>query len=165
VAIIDDHHPDVMFVHLPNVDNWGHFKGWGSPEQLDAAAEADRCVGLLLKADADAGLTDSTLVILTADHGGAGRTHGPDDPRSRTIPWILSGPRVRKGLDLTRLGGDHDIQTYDTFATACAVLDLHWSATDPVVGKFVIEAFDTGELMLSTYEPKMAPSTNPSTQP
>jgi hypothetical protein len=162
VSMIHDHRPQLMFVHLPNVDAYGHFIGWGSDEQLKAVAIADRCVGKVLQAERDANLLGSTLVIVTADHGGAGRTHGPDDPRSRWIPWIITGPHVRQNLDLTRLERNNDVQTFDTFATACAVLGLHWPITDPVVGKFMIEAFDTNELLLSTYEPRMTPSTDPS---
>ena len=159
--IIRDHKPDLMFVHLPNVDGYGHFIGWGSDEQLKAVAEADRCVGEVLQAESDAHLRNSTLIILTADHGGAGRTHGPDDPRSRWIPWIINGPHVRQNLDLTRLDRNNDVQTFDTFATACAVLGLHWPITDPVVGRFIVDAFDTKELLLSSYEPRMTPSTDP----
>ena len=163
--IVREHSPHVMFVHLPNVDAWGHYAGWGSDAQMKAVAEADRCVGLVLRAEADAKLVDSTLVILTSDHGGAGRTHGPEDARSRSIPWIVSGPHVRENFDLTLLAKNNDVQTFDTFSTACGVLGLHWPVTDPVVGKFIVEAFDTQELMLSTYEPKMIPSTNPTTLP
>jgi hypothetical protein len=165
VEILRDHKPDLMFVHFPGPDNFGHAYGWGSPAQLDEVAESDRCIGLVLNALSDADLTSSTLVIVTADHGGQGRTHGPEDTRSRTIPWIISGPHVRRGLDLTLLGHNHDIQTFDTFATACAVLGLHPPIDDPVVGRFVDEAFDTGDLLLDKYEPKMVPSTGPSTEP
>jgi len=42
----------------------------------------------------DLNLEERTLLILTADHGGAGRTHAADDARSRTIPWIIVGPGV-----------------------------------------------------------------------
>jgi len=48
--------------------------------------------------------------------------HGPDDPRSRHIPWIISGPHVRQG-DLTR-EADLVVNTEDTCATACYLLGL-----------------------------------------
>src|SRR5262249_51823273 len=93
--------PQVLFVHLPDVDLTGHHDGWGSAAQLEAVARADRAVGSLLDALARARLTDSTIVLVSADHGGAARTHGPDDPRSRFIPWIVAGPGVRSNFDLT----------------------------------------------------------------
>jgi arylsulfatase A-like enzyme len=159
--ILREHRPRLMFVHLPETDTVAHKKGWGSPEQLATVAGADACVGRLIDDLKALNLTDSTLVILTSDHGGAGRTHGPEDPRSRSIPWIVSGPHVRKNFDLTLMGHDVDVQTFDTFSTACAVLGLHAPVTEHMSGRFVEEAFDTGELMVSTFEPKMIPSTQP----
>ena len=121
--IIKDHKPDVMLVHFPSVDNTGHAIGWASPQQMQAIADADSAVGRLLKALDEADMTDSTLVIITADHGGAGKNHGPDDPRSRHIPWIAVGPHVRKHLDLTTYP-KLEVNTYDTFATACWVMGI-----------------------------------------
>ena len=123
VEMIRDHKPDVLFVHLPGVDNAGHAYGWSSPQQMKAIALADASVGRVLKAVADAGLTDQTFVLITADHGGAGRMHGPDDPRSRHIPWIAVGPGIRPDLDLT-IYGDLTIDTEDTFSTLCYLLDI-----------------------------------------
>ena len=161
-SILREHQPQLMFVHLPGVDNVGHAKGWGSDEQLEAVKQADACVGQLLATIREQKLDSETLVILTSDHGGAGRTHGPEDARSRTIPWILSGPGVRKNFDLTRLGHEHDVETYDTFATACAVLGI--PVTRRIDGKFVHQAFDTENLMLSTYQPSMQPTTKPESE-
>lgn len=115
--------PQVMFVHLPGVDTVGHAHGWGSPEQLLAVAAADRAIGRMLTALAKRGVLDSTLVLVSADHGGAGLGHGPDDPRSRHIPWILAGPGVRRDYDLTR-EADLVVHTEDTFATLCAALGI-----------------------------------------
>jgi arylsulfatase A-like enzyme len=132
---------------------------------LQAVAEADRCIGLILAALSDAGMKNSTLVIVTADHGGSGRTHGPEDTASRTIPWIISGPHVRPNFDLTLIGHQREVQTFDTFSTSCAVLGLHAPVDDPVIGRFISEAFDTGDLLLDTYEPKQVPVLGPATEP
>ena len=101
IDIIRQYKPDVMLVHLPSVDNRGHQMGWASPQQMKAIEDADTAVGKLLKVMDETGLSESTLTILTADHGGAGRNHGPDDPRSRHIPWVAIGPHIRHGVDLT----------------------------------------------------------------
>lgn len=121
--VITEMKPDVLFVHFPGVDTAGHAKGWGSPEQLAAIEEADACVGRLLAALDAAGTRSSTLIMLSADHGGAGLTHQPDDARSRTIPWITVGPGVKPGYDLTQ-SRDLLMRTEDTCATACYVLGL-----------------------------------------
>jgi arylsulfatase A-like enzyme len=133
------HPPDVLFVHLPGVDLAGHDQGWGSPRQLAAVENADRCVGRILDALRARHLLESTVVLVTADHGGAGTSHGPDDPRSRHIPWILAGPGVRPDYDLTRDAG-LVIRTEDSFATLCAVLEI--AIPDGTDGRVVAQALE-----------------------
>ena len=115
--------PQVLFVHLPGVDAAGHAAGWGSADQLAAIAAADRSIAQMLDALAARGVLDSTLVLISADHGGAGTSHGPDDPRSIVIPWIVAGPGICPELDLTT-HAKLDIRTEDTFATVCWLLGL-----------------------------------------
>jgi arylsulfatase A-like enzyme len=144
-AIIRQHRPRVMFVHLPGVDNVGHKKGWGSREQERAVEYADKAVGLVLAALDEADVLGQTVVILTADHGGAGLTHLPDDPRARHIPWIASGPGIRRGVDLT-IYPALTINTEDTFATACWLLGIPLGRE--LDGKPVAEILeDRGELL------------------
>jgi predicted AlkP superfamily pyrophosphatase or phosphodiesterase len=135
-GIVALHAPQVLFVHLPGVDAAGHHYGWGSEEQLQAVEVADRCVGRLLEALRERHLADSTVVFVSADHGGAGESHGPDDPRSRSIPWIVSGPGIRRNVDLT-LSADLNIRTEDTFATICWLLGI--LPAEPVDGHPVRE--------------------------
>lgn len=154
--ILREHKPQVMFVHLPGTDNAGHAKGWGSPEQMAAIEQADKCVGTFLTALEELKLRDSTLVIITADHGGAGRTHGPDDPRSRTIPWIVSGPGIRRNFDLTCIQ-DLDVETYDTFTTSCTMLGIPLERR--VRGKFVSQILEKQELIQQPPAPHAQPAT------
>lgn len=157
--ILRDHQPGVMFVHLPSVDNAGHAHGWGSAEQLAAVKNADASIGQLMKLLTDLDLAAHTIVIITADHGGAGRTHGPDDARSRTIPWIIAGPGIRHGFDLTLLGRGSDVYVYDTFATTAAILGI--TVRGNIDGHNVTAAFEDQELMVSTFRPSMQPATQP----
>jgi predicted AlkP superfamily pyrophosphatase or phosphodiesterase len=126
---IVDHKPNLTFVHFPMPDSVGHTKGWGSPEQIKAFERSDEAVGKVLAALTEAGLRKETLIILTADHGGAGTNHGPNDPRSRHIPWIAVGPGVRANHDLT-LDKGLTINIEDTTATACYFLGI------PLPGNF-----------------------------
>lgn len=144
VRILRDHRPEVMFVHFPGTDNVGHAKGWGTPEQMAKFAEVDRHLGTILDTLKELGLEGSTTLIISADHGGMGRVHGPDDTRARTIPWLVRGPGVRKAYDLAR-ARELDVRTEDTFATACWRLKL--PMTPNVEGKPVLPAFEGMELM------------------
>jgi predicted AlkP superfamily pyrophosphatase or phosphodiesterase len=123
VKIIEAHMPAVIFVHYPEVDSTGHAKGWGSKEQLAKIEETDGELGKLMASLDRAGIRGSTVVILSADHGGAGRSHGAEDARSRHIPWIATGPGVIKNFDLTQHAA-LEVNTEDTCATACWLLGL-----------------------------------------
>jgi predicted AlkP superfamily pyrophosphatase or phosphodiesterase len=122
-TIIADHRPQLMFIHFPDVDAAGHTNGWGSRQQATAVEKCDQALGMVVAALRRAEIWENTAIIITSDHGGAGVSHGPDDMRSRNIPWIISGPGIRRGVDLTtkdRLV----INTEDTFATACYLLNI-----------------------------------------
>jgi phosphopentomutase len=119
-----------MFVHFPDTDLAGHAKGWLSPSYLEHVAEADRAFGRLLQA-----LPRETTIILTADHGGHGTSHGSNAAEDMTIPWIVVGPRVlARGRELLK-----PVRTVDTAATVLYVLGL----TPPAAasGVVVSEAF------------------------
>lgn len=131
--------PQVLFVHLPGLDAIGHSRGWGSHEQVAGAEAVDRAFARVLRALAQSGLNDSTLIIVSADHGGAGKTHGGLDPRSRLIPWIAAGPGVKHDFDLALLPATQ-VRTEDTFATAAAWMGI--ALEKPVVGRSVDEIFE-----------------------
>ncbi len=144
VEMEEKYQPGVLFVHLPQTDNAGHKYGWASPQYMAAMHDADTCIGRILKAIDRAKLTDSTFVLVTADHGGAGRGHGPDDARSRHIPWICVGPGIAQGLDLTTYG-DLQIDTEDTFSTACYLLGI--PVLKKVEGKPITQIVERAELL------------------
>jgi len=123
VGVINAGAPDVMLLHFGDVDGAGHSFGWGSPEQLAAIHRVDAALGVVLAALKSKHLYDSTILLVTADHGGTGHWHGPNDPRARTIPWIVVGPSIRRDVDLT-MDRALNINTEDTFATLCMLLGL-----------------------------------------
>lgn len=137
--IIERDRPGLMCVHFPDGDTAGHAKGWGSPEDLAQFGRTDTQMARVLAALDRAGLRDSSLVLVSADHGGAGLSHGGDDPRSQFIPWVVAGPGVRKSFDLTRCAG-LVVRTEDTCATICWLLGL---PQQPYFdGKPVLDAFE-----------------------
>jgi predicted AlkP superfamily pyrophosphatase or phosphodiesterase len=144
VAILREHQPNVCFVHLAEVDVTGHASGWGSPEQAAALGRIDAIIATIVAAEKETNLADSTVTIITADHGGSGRDHGPDDPRAAHIPWIVFGPGIRRNYDLTR-NKDLIVNTEDTFATTCYLLAI--PLPSGLDGKPVIDIFDHTELL------------------
>lgn len=116
---LDDHRPNLMFVHIGEPDYAGHTIGWGSMVYRWAVRRADGAVERILrKADESLGEGNYT-VIVTADHGGHGRTHGTEAVQDVTIPWIAWGKGVEAGTVLPT-----GIRTFDTAATALGLLGL-----------------------------------------
>ena len=111
--------PDILFIHLPDIDTIGHSLGWMSPGQLIAVNKTDRLVGEVITALEVGDYLEQTLLIITADHGGSGFRHGSDSLEDVRIPWLAVGPGVPAGLILKR-----DIVTYDTAATVLYAFDL-----------------------------------------
>ncbi|MCC6145637.1 MAG: alkaline phosphatase [Candidatus Hydrogenedentes bacterium] len=134
VKCIQDHRPYLLFVHLDHVDAALHGAGWLTPEYFAAVAEADKLIGEIIGALKETGIYDSTLVIVTADHGGKDRGHGGATTQEIEIPWIIHGPGVRSGVEL-----EEPINTYDTAATVAYVLGL--KTPNVWTGKPVLEAF------------------------
>lgn len=124
---------DLMFVHFPEGDLAGHENGWMSREQLRTYGQDDRLFGLLLQALQTNGMYESTMIIVTSDHGGHDSTHGTNLPEDMTIPWIISGPRIVPGQLSTQ------VYIMDTAATTAFALGLplpaEWDGT-PVYEAF-----------------------------
>lgn len=124
----------VMFVHMGGVDKAGHTYGWMSDEYLAQVPVVDDDVRVLMDALRQQGLEETTLVILTADHGGLGTNHMSSHASVMTIPWIIAGPGVNAGLGLTT-----EVRIYDTTATVLWALGL--PIPEDMAGKPVREAF------------------------
>jgi len=128
--------PNLCFIHFADVDGAGHDSGWGSSEQRNAMARCDRAVGLLLGAVQAANLSGTSVMILTADHGGHGKGHGSDVPSDRTIPWICAGRGVATRREITS-----PVHVCDTAAMALYALGLQPPAT--WYGKVIPGVFPT----------------------
>ena len=120
--------PNLCFIHFGEPDAIGHEFGVDSPEKMKAFAESDTALKMLVDAVAKAGLQNSSVFILTADHGGhdfkdkSGKTrgtHGESIPDDVLIPWIAWGKGVKPGFTITA-----PVVQYDTAATALWLLGV-----------------------------------------
>lgn len=119
LALIEAGLPDILFIHLPDVDSAGHATGWMSQGQLLAISMTDGLIGDIVAALEAGGYAEQTLLIVTSDHGGTGKAHGSAAPEDTTIPWLAVGPGVPAGLSL-----EQEINIYDTAATILYALNL-----------------------------------------
>ena len=120
--------PNLCFIHFADPDTVGHKSGVGSPEQFAALAKCDLALKKIYDAVAAAGIAETSVFILTSDHGGHNivnadnktvGTHGSSDLDDVLIPWIAWGKGVRKGFTITS-----SVVTYDTAATALWLLGV-----------------------------------------
>lgn len=129
--------PNLCFIHFADPDTAGHNFGVNSPEKLAALAECDKALQIIVEAINAAGLGSSSVIILTADHGGHDRTpeeneqrkargephqpgtHGAPQRSDVVIPWIAWGTGVKKNHTITP-----PVVTYDTAATALWLLGI-----------------------------------------
>jgi arylsulfatase A-like enzyme len=111
--------PNLLFVHLGDVDRAGHASGWMSSQYGRAVETVDAALARLLTAVEKSFGKDEYTVIVTADHGGHGTNHGSADPRDVTIPWVAWGRGVKPGLLEST-----SIRTMDTASTVAWLLGL-----------------------------------------
>lgn len=142
IEILRQHRPGVLFLHYPDPDSIGHSAGWGSPAQVEVADKADQAIGNIVAALRELKLAEKTLLIVTADHGGSGKSHGAKVAFSHYIPWIAVGPGVRENYDLTLESG-LTVHVVDVFATTLSFLGV--TAPADVEGKPVGAIFGKTE--------------------
>jgi arylsulfatase A-like enzyme len=131
---IQQEKPNLCFIHFADSDGAGHQYGWGTPEQIQAFADEDDALAVVRDAIKKAGIEKSSVVILTADHGGHAKTHGTNSPEDMTIPWVIWGAGVRKNFTITT-----PVTTYDSAATALYALGVPIPAEFD--GRPVVSAF------------------------
>lgn len=124
--------PELLFVHLDLVDHAGHFHGWGGPDYVAAVKSADSLVGQILQAIDETSMRPYTAVIVSADHGGDGFTHGDDTSLERPIPFVVRTPQ---GVALTIA---RDVRIWDIAATVAGLLEIEAPAS--WIGSPVVEA-------------------------
>lgn len=127
--------PDLSLVYFCEADLVGHEFGWMSTAYIAAIERMDHALGCVVEALQKAHLQDSFTWLLLADHGGHDHTHGSDAAEDITIPWIVSGPRIRRGHQLQA-----PVRIVDTAATIAHLLGIN----TPEVwdGQPVWDAFD-----------------------
>jgi len=104
--------PDLLFVHLDDVDHAGHEHGWESQTYFEEADRVDGLVGQLLQ------VGEGALVIVVSDHGGTGKKHGNANNNDLLVPLVIAGPGVKRG----KLG--EGVNLYDVAPTVTAAFGV-----------------------------------------
>jgi predicted AlkP superfamily pyrophosphatase or phosphodiesterase len=146
--------PNLCFIHFGDPDVAGHAHGMFSPEKMQAFADCDAALKVIKTAIDAAGLADSSVFILTADHGGhdytpaeiaekakqgvtlTGGTHGSPATEDVVIPWVVWGKGVKQHFTITA-----PVVIYDTAATALWLLGI--DVPESFWGRPVLSAFQS----------------------
>lgn len=101
--VVEQRQPTLMLVHFGGTDEAGHANGTSSESYVNALKNEDTYVGEVLDAYEAAGLLNSTLVIVTADHGQVDirpghAEHGGTEESVLHIPLIMRGAGVKPGI-------------------------------------------------------------------
>jgi len=134
VEFIKSRRPTFTFIHLDHVDHAGHETGHGTPAYYESVAVADKLIGEVISAIEEAGLKESTLLLVTSDHGGKAKGHGGATMAEIEIPWIITGPGVRAGHEIKS-----PVNTYDTAATIAFAFGL--KPPEAWIARPITEAF------------------------
>ena len=129
--------PALVFLHLDLMDHAGHTEGFDSPAYGQALTHCNELLGALLEKLRGTGMSDSTIVIVTSDHGGIGKNHGGTSMTEIEIPWLARGPGIAAGREIQA-----PINTFDTAATIAYIFGLKQPSC--WIGKPVTEAFAGG---------------------
>lgn len=104
----DFQNTSMVFMQSDYMDGQGHSKGWYNDNYWNEYSKYDALFKKVMDKLESTGHIHDTLVIANADHGGAGKNHGPNDEPDRNIFMALGGETVDSGRRLQG-GSNSDI--------------------------------------------------------
>jgi len=119
INYIKSNKPALLLAYMDATDAAGHSVGWGTDSYREAMRKVDQLIAQIMAAIHDAGMSDSTVVIVSADHGGINKGHGGKTLKEMEIPWVITGPGIKRGYEIK-----DSILTYDTAATIAYLFRL-----------------------------------------
>lgn len=128
IAYLAENNPTAMFVQFDGADGAGHTSGYGSQAQLDVISEIDAYIGQIYASYEAKGILNDTLFIVTADHGGNGKSHGGLTDGEKYVMFAAAGKTVQQGTI-------EDMEIRDTAAVVLYALGYesheNWTARVP----------------------------------
>ena len=94
---LEENAPTFLFVQFDECDYAGHSKGYGTEGHLQQLNLTDGYVQRIYQTCEKRGILDSTLFIVTADHGGFGTNHGGWTDEEKKVMFAAVGPGVSPG--------------------------------------------------------------------
>jgi len=92
--------PILTLIHFPEPDLSGHIYGWMSKEYLNAVEKVDQAIATIIETTRKTSIYDETIIIITSDHGGKGKTHKGTHDENMKVPWIAIGNKIKKNYKI-----------------------------------------------------------------
>jgi Type I phosphodiesterase / nucleotide pyrophosphatase/Hemopexin len=142
--------PLFSFIYFVDVDESGHKSGWGKENYYRSLHDVDSSLGRILSTLNKEGMMNETLIIVSADHGGKRKSHGPDGSIYREIPFIAFGPNIKSGYII-----EEKIRIIDIVPTIAASLGVtpNWQWK----GKVIKSIFQEAPEIVGSYPPVVNP--------
>ena len=111
--------PALAAICFDNPDHVGHADGHDTPEYYAKLKELDGYIARIVQAVDEAGMTDETIFIITADHGGIDKGHGGITMQEMETPFIIAGKGVKAGGEF-----QESMMQYDVASTMAYIFAL-----------------------------------------
>ena len=89
--------PTLLFVQFDEVDHVGHTAGYNTKAHLNQITATDELICKIYDAYDEMGYLEDTLFIVTADHGGIGKSHGGLSDAEKYVMLAATGKTVENG--------------------------------------------------------------------
>lgn len=106
--------PVFTFIYYGLPDETGHGKGFNTKDYYQAINDIDTEIGKIVSGLQESKLAQNTTLIITSDHGGIGTGHGGESMIELEVPWIITGPGIKKNVLLE--SANDDLNTAPTIA-------------------------------------------------
>jgi len=90
--------PLFTFIYYGHPDEVGHSQGYGTTAYFQSITDIDSEIGKIMDGLKEAGMDKNTTLIITSDHGGIGFGHDGESMVELEVPWIISGPGIKKNM-------------------------------------------------------------------
>jgi hypothetical protein len=90
--------PLFTFIYYRHPDETSQSKGFSTKEYYQAINDIDIEIGKIVDGIKEAGLEKNTIIIITSDHGSEGLSHASENTVEIEVPWIFSGPGIKKNM-------------------------------------------------------------------
>ncbi len=95
---IKNEKPLFTFLYYGLPEETGQSKGFGTTAYYQSVTDIDTEVGKIISGLKEFGMAQNTTIVITSDHGGAGHGNSGENRVELEVPWIISGPGIRKNV-------------------------------------------------------------------